>query len=163
MAQLSAVQNRIHAEIPLSRALGIELHSWDGSALLVSAPLELNSNHQGTGFGGSVYSVAVTAAWALMELALADLGLKGNVVVQTGSIDYLEPVTSDFYAICRVPGDEIPARFRKGLARHGKARLDLTVEVFCGAPNTSPQADPVAVFQGRFVVQDARSSIAPQL
>lgn len=163
MTQLAAFQKRIHDEIPLSRALGIELHSWDGSALLLSAPLELNSNHQGTGFGGSVYSVAVTAAWGLVELALADLGLKGSVVVQTGSIDYLEPVTSDFYAICRLPGGEIPERFRKGLARHGKARLDLTTEVFCGMPNSAPQADPVAVFQGRFVVKNTRSTIASQL
>lgn len=163
MAQLSVFQKRIHAEIPLTRALGIELHSWDGSALLISAPLEPNSNHQGTGFGGSVYSVAVTAAWGLMELALADLGLKGSVVVQTGSIDYLEPVATDFYAICRLPGGEIPERFRKALVRHGKARLDLTTEVFCGTPNSSPQGDPVAVFQGRFVVQDARSTIASPL
>ncbi|WP_100640313.1 thioesterase domain-containing protein [Marinobacter salexigens] len=163
MAQLSAFQRRIHEEIPLSRALGIELHSWDGSSLLISAPLAPNSNHQGTGFGGSVYSVAVTAAWGVTELALADLGLKGSVVVQTGSIDYLEPVTSDFYAICRLPGNEIPERFRKSLARHGKGRLDLTAEVFCGAPNNSPQGDPVAVFQGRFVVQDARSRVTSQL
>ncbi|NWN90759.1 thioesterase [Marinobacter adhaerens] len=157
MSQLAAFQKRIHEEIPLSRALGIELHSWDGSSLVLSAPLAPNTNHQGTGFGGSVYSVAVTAAWGLTELALADLGLKGSVVVQTGSIDYLDPVTSDFYAICRLPGEEIPERFSKSLARHGKGRLDLIAEVFCGAPDSSPQADPVAVFQGRFVVQNARS------
>jgi len=163
MTQLSVFQKRIHDEIPLSRALGIELLSWDGSALLLSAPLEPNRNHQGTGFGGSVYSVAVTAAWGVTELALADLGLKGSVVVQNGSIDYLEPVNSDFYAICRLPGDEIPERFRKSLARYGKGRLDLTTEVFCGTPNSLPQVDPVAVFQGRFVVQDARSKTTPQL
>ncbi len=163
MTQLSTFQKRIHEEIPLSRALGIELHSWDGSSLLLSAPLSPNINHQGTGFGGSVYSVAVTAAWAVTELALADLGLKGSVVVQTGSIDYLEPVTSDFYAICRLPGDEIPERFRKSLARHGKGRLDLTTEVFCGTPNSFPQVDPVAVFQGCFVVQDALSNATPQM
>lgn len=163
MTQLAVFQKRIHTEIPLSRALGIELHSWDGSALLISAPLEPNSNHQGTGFGGSVYSVAVTAAWGVMELALADLGLKGGVVVQAGSIDYLNPVDSDFYAICRLPGGEMPERFRKGLARHGKARLELTTEVFCGTPNHAPQTEPVAVFQGRFVVQDVHSTVAPQL
>lgn len=162
MTQLSVFQKRIHEEIPLSRALGIELQSWDGSALMLSAPLAPNSNHQGTGFGGSVYSVAVTSAWGLTELALADLGLKGNVVVQSGNIDYLEPVVSDFYAICRLPGEEIPERFRKSLARHGKGRLDLTVEVFCGRPDTQPKTDPVAVFQGRFVVQDARSILTQQ-
>lgn len=163
MTQLSTFQKRIHEKIPLSRALGIELHFWDGHCLLLSAPLEPNRNHQGTGFGGSVYSVAVTAAWGLTELALADLGLKGSVVVQSGSIDYFEPVDTKFYAICRLPGEEIPERFRKSLARHGKGRLDLTTEVFCGTPTEFPQADPVAVFQGRFVVKDTRSQVTPQL
>jgi thioesterase domain-containing protein len=159
MSQLSLFQKRIQDEIPLSRALGIQLHSWDGHSLLLSAPLEPNSNHQGTGFGGSVYSAAVTAAWGLTELALWDLGLKGNVVVQSGNIDYLEPVSSDFYVVCRLPGEEVPERFRKSLARHGKGRLDLTAEVFCGEPNTRPEGDPVAVFQGRFVVQDVKSRV----
>ena len=64
MSQLSLFQKRIHDEIPLSRALGIQLHSWDGRSLLLSAPLEPNRNHQGTGFGGSIYCAAVTAAGA---------------------------------------------------------------------------------------------------
>lgn len=161
MSQLDVFQKRINDEIPLTNALGIRLLSWDGHALLLQAPLEPNRNHQGTGFGGSVYSAAVTAAWGLTELALADLGLKGNVVVQTGTIDYVDPVESDFYVICRLPGEEVPDRFRKSLARHGKGRLDLTAEVFCGTPTTEPKGDPVAVFQGRFVVQDARSRVSP--
>ncbi|MBW7469571.1 thioesterase domain-containing protein [Marinobacter sp. M216] len=160
MTQLALFQKRINEEIPLSKALGIQLISWDGHALLLSAPLEQNRNHQGTGFGGSVYSAAVTAAWGLTELALADLGLRGAVVVQSGTIDYLEPVEQDFYVICRLPGGEIPAKFRKSLARHGKGRLDLTAEVFCGVPTTEPNNQPVAVFQGRFVVKDAHSRVS---
>lgn len=160
MGRLSLFQKRINDEIPLSEALGIRLISWDGHALLLSAPLGPNRNHQGTGFGGSVYSAAVTAAWGLTELALADLGLRGAVVVQSGTIDYLEPVDQDFYVICRLPGGEIPPRFRKSLARHGKGRLDLTAEVFCGEPTSEPEREPVAVFQGRFVVQDVRSRVS---
>ncbi|MCG7199843.1 thioesterase domain-containing protein [Marinobacter pelagius] len=159
MTQLALFQKRINEDIPLSRALGIQLHSWDGHALVLSAPLEPNRNHQGTGFGGSVYSAAVTAAWSLTELALWDLGLRGAVVVQSGNIDYLEPVTGDFFVVCRLPGEEIPERFRKSLARHGKGRLDLTAEVFCGQPTVLPKMDPVAVFQGRFVVQDVHSRV----
>ncbi|KMQ74171.1 thioesterase domain-containing protein [Marinobacter subterrani] len=161
MSQLSLFQKRIHDEIPLSRALGIQLHSWDGHSLLLSAPLEPNRNHQGTGFGGSIYCAAVTAAWGLTELALWDMGLRGSVVVQNGTIDYLEPVTMDFYVICRLPGDEVPERFRKSLARHGRGRLDLTAEVFCGEPRSMPNVEPVAVFQGRFVVQDVGSRMNP--
>ncbi|AZT83676.1 thioesterase [Marinobacter sp. NP-4(2019)] len=157
MTQLGRFQKRIHESIPLTRALGLEVISYDGHALLVSAPLEPNHNHQGTGFGGSVYSVAVTAAWGLVELAIADMGLRGNVMVQSGSMDYLMPVEEDFYALCRLPGGEIPDRFRKSLARHGKARIALHADVYCGEPTTDPKGAPVATFQGRFVVQDAAS------
>ncbi|MCS5563195.1 MAG: thioesterase domain-containing protein [Oleiphilaceae bacterium] len=161
MSKLALFQDRINEEIPLSQALGIRLLSWDGHALLLSAPLAQNRNHQGTGFGGSVYSAAVTAAWGLAELALSDLGLRGAVVVQSGNIDYVAPVDQDFYVICRLPGGEIPAKFRKSLARHGKGRLDLTAEVFCGEPTPEPLGRPVAVFQGRFVVKDVHSKVTP--
>ena len=157
MARLDQFQKRINQQIPLTRALGLQLLEWDGSALLLSAPLAPNSNHQGTGFGGSLYSVGVTAAWSVTELALADLQLEGAVLVQTGSIDYKAPVESDFFSVCRLPGGEVPDHFRKSLARHGRARLDLTAEIYCGAPVIEPRQEPVAIFQGRFVVLNVRS------
>ncbi len=157
MTQLGRFQRRIQDSIPLSQALGVRLESYDGHALLVSAPLQPNHNHQGTGFGGSVYSVAVISAWGLVELVLMDLGLEGNVVIQVGEIEHLEPVDGDFFALCRLPGGEVPDRFRKSLARHGKGRLSLVAEVYCGEPTVEPSQRPAAVFQGRFVVQDIRS------
>ena len=160
MTQLGRFQKRIYEMIPLSEALGVRLESYDGHGLLVCAPLQLNHNHQGTGFGGSVYSVAVISAWGLVELVLSDLGLEGNVVIQEGEIEHVEPVTSDFYALCRLPGGEVPDRFRKSLARHGKARISLIAEIYCGEPSMVPSKEPAAVFQGRFVVQDIRSRLA---
>ncbi len=159
MSQSGRFQKRINEMIPLSEALGVRLELYDGQSLLVSAPLEPNHNHQGTGFGGSVYSVAVLSAWGLVELVLSDLGLEGNVVIQVGEIEHLEPVTTDFYALCRLPGGEVPDRFRKSLARHGKARLSLIAEIYCGEPSLTPSAEPAAVFQGRFVVQEIRSTL----
>lgn len=160
MTQLGRFQKHIHRMIPLSEALGVRLEDYNGHGLLVSAPLQPNHNHQGTGFGGSVYSVAVVSAWGLVELVLADLGLEGNVVIQVGEIEHLAPVTSDFYALCLLPGGEVPERFRKSLARHGKARLALIAEVYCGEPSMTPAGQPAAVFQGRFVVQGITSKLA---
>ncbi|MDI9245191.1 thioesterase domain-containing protein [Marinobacter sp. CHS3-4] len=159
MTQLGRFQKRIHEMIPLSEALGVRLESYDGHALMVSAPLEPNHNHQGTGFGGSVYSVAVISAWGLVELVLSDLGLEGNAVIQVGEIEHIEPVNSQFFALCRLPGGEVPDRFRKSLARHGKGRMSLIAEVYCGEPTLEPVKEPAAVFQGRFVVQDVRSKL----
>ncbi len=157
MSRLAQFQKRINQQIPLTRALGLQLLEWDGSALLLSAPLVPNSNHQNTGFGGSLYCAGVTAAWCVTELALADMQLDGTVVVQTGSIDYKAPVESDFFTVCRLPGGEVPDHFRKSLARHGRARLELSAEIYCGTPLLEPRQQPVAIFTGRFVVQNVRS------
>jgi len=157
MSRLAQFQKRINQQIPLTKAMGLTLLEWDGTALLLSAPLAPNSNHQGTGFGGSLYGVGVSAAWSVAELALADLQLKGTVVVQTGSIEYKSPVDGDFFSVCRLPDGEMPDHFRKSLARHGRARLELAAEIFCGAPTLHPQQEPAAIFRGRFVVSDVRS------
>lgn len=152
MAQLARFQKRINEVIPLTRALGVELHRYDGRRLVVTAPLALNHNHQGTGFGGSIYSVAVVAAWGLVELLLEDAGIEGRVVIQSGGVDYHNPVDDNFHAICELPPAADVERFLRGLGRRGKGRLELTSRVFCG-PVESPQAVPVATFGGRFVVQ----------
>jgi thioesterase domain-containing protein len=157
MSRLAQFQNRINQQIPLTKSMGLQLLEWDGTALLLSAPLAPNSNHQGTGFGGSLYGVGVTAAWSVAELALADLQLEGTVVIQTGTIEYMSPVDGDFYSVCRLPDGEMPDHFRKSLARHGRARLELTAEIFCGDPSLEPPQEPAAVFRGRFVVSDVRS------
>lgn len=157
MTQLARFQNRINEAIPLTQALGARLEAYNGDELLVSAPLAPNRNHQGTGFGGSVYSIAVVASWGILELLLADSRLAGSVVIQSGDMDYIEPVDQDFYALSRLPtGDEM-TRFRKSLARYGKGRLTIPARVYTGEPTMDPSSEPVAAFQGRFVVKDARS------
>ncbi|MDX1757333.1 MAG: thioesterase domain-containing protein [Marinobacter sp.] len=160
MTQLARFQNRINDVIPLTRSLGVKLERYDGRRLLVTAPLEPNSNHQGTGFGGSLYAVGVVAAWGAVELFLADCGLTGNVVVQTGNIDYRGPVEEDFYAVGELPSGPELERFQKSLARHGKGRLNVAARLYCGRPVLSPEAQqPQAVFNGRFVVDGARTRV----
>ncbi|OEY67341.1 thioesterase domain-containing protein [Marinobacter sp. X15-166B] len=155
MAQLERFQRRIHEVIPVARHMEVRLEDYNGRQLLVSAPLAPNHNHQGTGFGGSIYSVAVVAAWGLAELVLEDWQLTGQVVVQQGAIDYSEPVTGDFYAIGELPDEAGVARFRKSLARHGKGRITIRTQVYCGHPRLATDDRPVATLEGRFVVQDA--------
>ncbi|MFW5823680.1 MAG: YiiD C-terminal domain-containing protein [Marinobacter sp.] len=153
MSRLSDFQQRIHRVIPLTSAMAAELVHYDGERLLVRAPLAPNSNHQGTGFGGSLYAIAVLAAWGLIELVVEDAGVKGNVVIQSGEIDYGQPVDDDFYALCELPGEQEQQRFLAMLQRRGRARLALRSRVFCGKPELAPAGDPVAVFAGRFVVR----------
>ncbi|MEX0603128.1 MAG: YiiD C-terminal domain-containing protein [Marinobacter sp.] len=157
MTQLARFRKRINEVIPLTRSLAVELVAYDGRQLLVSAPLEPNHNHQGTAFGGSLYSVAVVSAWGLVELLLADAGLTGNILIQSGEMDYLEPVEGDFYALCTLTDENLMRRFHKSLARYGKGRLNLTAQIFRGEASLTSGTKPLAAFRGRFVVQEART------
>ncbi|WP_111496439.1 MULTISPECIES: YiiD C-terminal domain-containing protein [Marinobacter] len=149
MIDLDAFQARIHEQIPLTRALGVTLEDFDGERLSVRAPLEENHNHQGTGFGGSLYAVAVTAAWSLLELWLAQRDLNCRVVVQSGSMDYGLPVSSDFYAQCALPVSDDLERLERSIERRGKGRVTLESTIFAEEGGT---AFPAATFSGRFVV-----------
>ena len=152
MSRLDDFQQRIHDVIPLTRAMDAELVQYDGGALLVRAPLAPNSNHQGTGFGGAIYSGAVLAAWGLLELAVEDAGVAGTVVIQSGSMDYGQPVDGDFFAICRLPEADEWQRFLTMLRRRGRARVALKSALYCGQPEMAPDQPAAAFFEGRFVV-----------
>ena len=153
MSRLDDFQQRIHHVIPLTHAMGAELLHYDGRQLLVRAPLDPNRNHQGTGFGGAVYSVAVLAAWGLIELAVEDAGVEGTVVIQSGSMDYGLPVDSDFFALCQLPEATEWERFLTMLKRRGRARASLTSGLYCGTPGLEPDQPAAAFFEGRFVVR----------
>lgn len=163
MTQLTRFQNRLDEMIPLTRALAVRLEAYDGQSLLVSAPLAPNHNHQNTVFGGSSYGVAVVTAWALVELLLQDAGLLGEVVVQSGEIEYPNAIDRDFFAVCSVPGPEAVTRFHRSLARHGVARLSLQTLVYPGTPSLTPNMEPGAVFRGRFVAREVRTDPAARL
>lgn len=151
--RLARFQQHIHQVIPVAGAMAIELCAYDGRQLMVRAPLEPNRNHQGTGFGGSLYSLAVLAAWGLVELVTEDRELSGNVVVQQGTMDYRLPAQDQMFAVCRLPDEAGLDRFLKTLKRSGKGRLALLSRVYCGEPEPEPAGEPVALFEGRFVVQ----------
>jgi thioesterase domain-containing protein len=151
MTDLARFQERLNEQIPLTCALGVEVAEYTGTQLVMKAPLALNHNHQGTGFGGSVYSVAVTAAWSLMELWLEQQSFTGSVIIQSGAIDYGQPVDRDFYAQCTLPPPEDMARFRQTIVRRGKARVCIESTVFTESLRSGVPM-PAATFSGRFVV-----------
>lgn len=152
MTRLDEFQQRIHDVIPLTRAMDAVLEHYDGRKLLVRAPLAPNHNHQGTGFGGSIYSVAVLAAWGLIELAVEDAGIDGTVVIQSGSMDYGQPVDADFFALCQLPEAAEWDRFLTMLRRRGRGRVTLKSGLYSGKPEIEPEQPAAAFFEGRFVV-----------
>lgn len=145
MANLENLQDRIERLIPMTGALGLRLVSFDGKTLTVEAPLEPNHNHQNTAFGGSLYCVGVMAAWSLLQLWLDEKGLPGDIVIQSGAMDYSDPVTDDFAATARFPDSAVMEKFEAMLRRRGKARLSLESDLL-------QHGEPRGRFSGRFVI-----------
>lgn len=117
----------LHDQIPLTRAMGVEVRSWDGRELCLTAPLEPNHNHLGTAFGGSLSALVTLAGYSLLWLLLGDR--EAHIVIRDSSIRYRHPVRGELRALCRHPGDEAWQAFHAQFTSSGKARLTLHVVI----------------------------------
>jgi thioesterase domain-containing protein len=139
---------RLFVAIPMALAMGIGVSAWDGRTLCLTAPLAPNRNDKGTGFAGSLATLATLAGWALATLLAEELVGPCRVAVFESELRYLRPVTGDFTACCTVPETAERAAFATTLRERGRARLALTAEV--------QQGDAVKVrFRGRYAVSKA--------
>jgi thioesterase domain-containing protein len=140
---LRELEHLLHAEIPLTRAMGVTVAHFDNTGLTLRAPLEPNINHKSTAFGGSLATLATLAGWGLLQLVLRERP-PVTVVVQECSVQYLRPVAEDLRATCAMPQAEKLEKFLRLLARKGMARIELEVLI--------QAADETAVkFRGWFV------------
>lgn len=121
---------RFRRQIPLTDQMGLKISSWDGSALKMDAPLEANRNDKGTGFAGSIASLATLAGWALLTLAVEERCGAVEVAVYRSEISYRRPIDGDFYALCQLPPEAELTAFLEVLRTRGKGRLELAVTVF---------------------------------
>ena len=128
MSAAEQLQQKIRATIPLSEAMQFRIESLDLAAIEVSAPLPPNVNIHGTGFAGSIYSVAVLTGWALCAFILEEMHIDADLVVARAEIKYRAPVTGDLR--CRT-GAAAEARdaFLRDLGERGKGVLPLVVEL----------------------------------
>jgi thioesterase domain-containing protein len=123
------LQKRILNEFALAPHLRVKVDSADDDALMLRAPLAANSNDKGTAFGGSLFCLAVLTGWAWLTRYLAQHELDADAVIQESRIDYLLPVAGELHAALRAPPTAEVEKFRKALARAGRGRIHLYVEV----------------------------------
>jgi thioesterase domain-containing protein len=125
-------QNYLYDHIPITKHLKVHVDKYNGTSIELSAPLAENINHRDSAFGGSLASVAILAGWTIIHLALLEAELNSRLVIQKSSMDFLDPVMTDFRAECSLPVDTWP-RFLKMLRLKGKARITLTSTVYSGS------------------------------
>ena len=138
------LEQYLHKQIPLSQAMAVKVISVDDRAVVLSAPLAPNINHQATVFGGSVSALAMLAAWSLLHTRLRAAGIASRLVIQRSSVEYLRPIAGEFVARATLGEGPQWLRFETALTRRRRARI--------GVPTVIEYAGEVAGrFAGEFV------------
>ncbi|HEY2685570.1 MAG TPA: YiiD C-terminal domain-containing protein [Steroidobacteraceae bacterium] len=120
------MQARIDKEIRLAKHIGVVVEAVSDAGVTLRAPLSPNSNHKGTAFGGSLYSVAVLSGWAWLTRYLVLSGIKADAVIQESNMKFVKPVHGEFKASLAAPPDDEIERFLKMLKRAGRGRITLS-------------------------------------
>jgi len=140
----SALEAYLHAQIPLTAAMGVRVVRADGTGIELCAPLEPNRNHQGSGFGGSISALALAAAWSVAHAHVMGRTPAPAIVVAEQQVQYLEPAEDEMRAFCAAPPGDAWRRLDRALERRGRGRIALRAEVTSGGRT-------VATFNGTFV------------
>lgn len=123
-----ALTQLIHENIPLSEAMQFNIEALSDQSIIVNAPLSPNINIHGTGFAGSLYSLAALSAWSLATHLVKQSGLKADVVMARAEIRYRRPVQSEIRCHCECTLAASDS-FIQHLSSKGRGRLALVVEV----------------------------------
>jgi|SRR5581483_4175730 len=138
------LERYLYEQIPISAAMGVRAITATPELVQLAAPLGPNVNHNETVFGGSAAALATLAAWALLHLRIARMGIRARLVIQRSSMDYERPIPGEFEAVCRFVDEVAWERFRAMLVRRRRARLTLSAHLLYDAQR-------MAAFQGDFV------------
>lgn len=139
------LQAYLHSRIPLSAAMQVEVRRADESGVELFAPLEPNTNHRDTVFGGSASAVAILAAWCALHVRLRAAGLAGRIVIHSNTMNYERPIVAGFTASAAPPGADDWQKFAAVVARGRMARARVTAVLEC-------RAERVGQFDGQFAV-----------
>lgn len=128
---INDLQKFLESEIPLLGHMGIQISVMENERLRLTAPLGPNSNHHGTGFGGSIATLGIAAGWALLHLKLLEEDGSYTLVIQNNETEYLAPVRADFEAVSELPDATAWQDFIDRLRKKGRARLEISATTYC--------------------------------
>jgi len=128
MSAAASLTQKIRNAIPLSEAMQFSIDSLSQEGIRVSAPLDPNINIHGTGFAGSIYSLAVLSGWALCTHIMDKHAMDGDLVVGKAEISYRAPVDTGLECHCQASAAQRQA-FLQQFHKKGKGRLALEITV----------------------------------
>jgi thioesterase domain-containing protein len=138
------IQAYLYEQIPLSKAIKVQVVEVSSNLVILAAPIKPNINHRSTVFGGSASALAILSAWTLVNFYLQSEGISTRLVIQKNTISYDQPITSDFEAVCSLTDQQVWTKFIKILQRKKKSRITVNSFLQC-------QGQQVGEFTGVFV------------
>ena len=138
------VEAYLRKHIPLSAGMDITVLQASPSRVSIEVPLPPNMNRQSTAFGGSVAALAILTGWTLVHLRLKSEGLITHTVIQSSTVHYNFPIKGTLKAVAEGVADKVWQRFTHTLARRGKGRVHVTV-------NLESEGEVAASFEGAYV------------
>jgi thioesterase domain-containing protein len=139
-----SLEQFLHHEIPLSRAMQVVTLDVSEHSVQLSAPLAPNLNHHATVFGGSSCAVAMLAAWSLLHVRLRASLPSVSIVIQRQTMKYNRPILGTFTARALLAEPAEWPQFVRLLTRRGRARITV-------AATLDYAGDTVGHFSGDFV------------
>ncbi len=137
------LEEMLHKEIPITKAMEISVLEFTPSKVRVSAKLTPNVNKKLTAFGGSIYCVMLVCGWSMTYANIRETDVDAHVLLQKSSVQCLKPIEGDIIAECDLTDEKERAKFLKMYERHNKAKLH--VDVFC-----REKGETLAKFDGFF-------------
>lgn len=128
MSSENDLQQKIRSTIPLSESMQFEIAELTDNSILVRAPLAPNVNIHGTGFAGSIYSLAVLTGWAMVTHIVTSRSINCELVVSKAEIRYFKPVTGDIECRCEVTAGAID-QFTDYYGNKGRSRIMIEIIV----------------------------------
>ena len=139
-----AIQAYLYEQIPLSKAMEIQVIEVTNNSVILAAPLQPNINHRSTVFGGSASTLAILSAWTLVNFRLRSEGINSRLVIQKNTMNYQKPIHDDFEAVCNLNHQEVWTRFITILHKKNKSRITVNSLLRC-------HGEQVGEFTGVFV------------
>ncbi|MRI34997.1 hypothetical protein EOPP23_18640 [Endozoicomonas sp. OPT23] len=122
-----AFQQWVLSNIPMLNYMQLSFDSFNEQGLVMSCPLEPNINDKGTGFGGSIGTLATICGWTYTTIHAKAAIANPEAMIVEQSMSFKAPVTGSFKAICssKIP-DDFYQRLQEG--RSGKLNLEIFIQ-----------------------------------
>jgi len=144
---LKKLKNKIHSEIPLTAFMNIDIKNCDNKHLLTTAPLSMNINDKGTGFAGSLSTLATISGWGLCWLLTQEMGFENtSIVILKSDISFTKPVTKDLHCLTQIPSTQSIEVLKNKLIKKGSGSLVIKSSI-------SEDQNTCVSFDGVYVIK----------